>query len=149
MVETFFQTIKSALVWCTVSDTYNEASHTIASYIDGFYNPVRRYSALDYIAPLSSNELRHAEQMPLHFYGASRTHYVGSWRDLAFSGRQLKDCKVPLFAILRSPFGTYGGYERMSEMGERATTAECRLVGLPAAKRTGSSRPIADMEAAG
>jgi len=51
MVETFFKTIKSELVWRTVFYTRAQAGQAIARYIDGFYNPVRRHSALDYISP--------------------------------------------------------------------------------------------------
>ena len=51
MVETFFKTIKSELVWRTVFYTRAQAEQAIARYIDGFYNPVRRHSALDYISP--------------------------------------------------------------------------------------------------
>ncbi|WP_405053037.1 IS3 family transposase [Sphingomonas sp. BE270] len=51
MVETFFKTIKSELVWRTVFYTRDQAAQAIARYIDGFYNPVRRHSALDYISP--------------------------------------------------------------------------------------------------
>ena len=51
MVETFFKTIKSELVWQTVFYTRAQAEQAIARYIDGFYNPVRRHSALDYISP--------------------------------------------------------------------------------------------------
>jgi putative transposase len=50
MVETFFKAIKSDLVWRT--DFYPVTKpQAIACYIDGFYNPVRRHSALDYISP--------------------------------------------------------------------------------------------------
>ncbi len=51
MVETSFKTIKCELVWRTVFYTRDEAAHAIDRYIDGFYNPVRRYSALDYSSP--------------------------------------------------------------------------------------------------
>ena len=51
MVETFFKTIKPELVWRTVFYTPAEAGRAIARYINGFYNPVRRHSALDYISP--------------------------------------------------------------------------------------------------
>ena len=51
VVETFFKTIKSELVWRTVFYTRDQAAQAIARYIDGFYNPVRRHSALDYISP--------------------------------------------------------------------------------------------------
>ena len=51
MVETFFKAIKSELIWRTVFYTRDEAARAIARYIDGFYNPVRCLSALDYISP--------------------------------------------------------------------------------------------------
>lgn len=52
MVETFFKTLKAELVWRTVFQSRVEASAAIGRYIDGFYNPVRRHSALDFISPL-------------------------------------------------------------------------------------------------
>ena len=51
MVETFFKTLKSELVWRTVFYTRHEADQAIGRYIDGFYNPVRRHSALDFTSP--------------------------------------------------------------------------------------------------
>jgi putative transposase len=51
MVETFFNTLKSELVWRTIFDTRLAATQAIGRYIDGFYNPVRRHSALDFISP--------------------------------------------------------------------------------------------------
>lgn len=52
MVETFFKTLKSELIWRTAFLTRADADAAIARYIDGFYNPVRRHSALDYISPM-------------------------------------------------------------------------------------------------
>jgi putative transposase len=51
MVETFFKTLKSELVWRTSFDTRADAAAAIGRYIDGFYNPVRRHSALDFTSP--------------------------------------------------------------------------------------------------
>jgi putative transposase len=51
MVETFFKTLKSELVWRTIFETRPEATQAIGRYIDGFYNPVRRHSALDFTSP--------------------------------------------------------------------------------------------------
>lgn len=48
MVETFFKTLKSELVWRTIFLTRQHATAAIARYIDGFYNPIRRHSALGY-----------------------------------------------------------------------------------------------------
>jgi putative transposase len=52
MVETFFKTLKSEVVWRTVFDTRAEATKTIGRYIDQFYNPIRRHSALDFRSPV-------------------------------------------------------------------------------------------------
>src|SRR4051794_194761 len=51
MVETFFKTLKSELVWRTIFYTRQQADRAIGRYIDGFYNPVRRHSALDFTSP--------------------------------------------------------------------------------------------------
>ncbi len=51
MVETFFKTLKSELVWRTVFYTRQDADQAIGRYIDGFYNPVRRHSALNFTSP--------------------------------------------------------------------------------------------------
>jgi transposase InsO family protein len=37
--------------------TRNEGERAIARYIDGFYNPVRRHSALDYLSPTQFEKL--------------------------------------------------------------------------------------------
>jgi putative transposase len=52
VVETFFKTLKSEMVWRTVFQTRAEAKDAIGRYIDGFYNPVRRHSTLDYVSPV-------------------------------------------------------------------------------------------------
>ena len=57
MVETFFKTLKSELVWRTVFDTRAEGERAIARYVDGFYNPVRRHSALDFVSPVQFEKL--------------------------------------------------------------------------------------------
>jgi len=51
MVETFFKTLKSELVWKTTFMTRDHAEAAIAQYIAGFYNPIRRHSALNYLSP--------------------------------------------------------------------------------------------------
>ena len=48
MVETVFKTIKSELVWRTRFQSRQHAENAIGRYIDGFYNPTRRHSALGY-----------------------------------------------------------------------------------------------------
>lgn len=52
MVETFFKTLKSEGVWRTGFDFRSEATRTTGGYIDGFYNPKRRLSALDFSSPI-------------------------------------------------------------------------------------------------
>jgi putative transposase len=52
MVETVFKTIKSELIWRTVYKTRLQAEVELTRYIDGFYNPRRRHSALGYKSPI-------------------------------------------------------------------------------------------------
>jgi putative transposase len=66
MGETFFNTLKSELVWRTVFYTRQQAHRAIGRYIDGFYNPVRRHSALDFISPAQFEKHPPNEPMPLH-----------------------------------------------------------------------------------
>ncbi len=51
MVGTSFKTLKSEFVWRTAFETRADATAAIGRYIDGFYNPVRRHSALDITSP--------------------------------------------------------------------------------------------------
>lgn len=53
MVETVFKTIKLELVWRTSYQTRWEAEKSIGNYIDGFYNPRRRHSAIGYKSPIA------------------------------------------------------------------------------------------------
>ena len=52
-VESFFKTLKAELVWRTVFQSRNQATAVIGRWIDGYYNPVRRHSTLDYISPIA------------------------------------------------------------------------------------------------
>ncbi len=63
-VETVFKTLKSELVWRTAFQTRAEASQALARYIDGFSNPVRRHSALDFVSPAQFE--RRTSQTALH-----------------------------------------------------------------------------------
>ena len=65
MVETFFKTLKSELVWRTVFQTRAEAREALARYIDGFYDPLRRHSALGFLSP-AQFERQTASQTALH-----------------------------------------------------------------------------------
>ena len=53
MVETVFKTIKSEMIWRTSFQTRSAAELALGRYIDGFYNPRRRHSALGYKSPLT------------------------------------------------------------------------------------------------
>jgi putative transposase len=72
-VETLLKTIKSELVWRTAFQSRRQAEYAIARYIDGFYNPVRRHSALGYKSPITFDRHRRSDREP----GAS-PHAPGS-----------------------------------------------------------------------
>ncbi len=52
-VETFFKTIKAELIWRRSWPTRREAELAIFQYINGFYNPRRRHSALGWKSPVA------------------------------------------------------------------------------------------------
>lgn len=51
-VETFFKTIKADLIWRRPWATRRQAEVAIFEYINGFYNPRRRHSALGWKSPV-------------------------------------------------------------------------------------------------
>ena len=52
-VETFFKTIKAELIWRQSWATRRQAEMAIFEYINGFYNPRRRHSALGWKSPVA------------------------------------------------------------------------------------------------
>ena len=52
-VETFFKTIKAELIWRRSWETRRQAEMAIFEYINGFYNPRRRHSALRWKSPVA------------------------------------------------------------------------------------------------
>jgi transposase InsO family protein len=53
MVETFFKSLKAELIWRYRRETRRQAEGAIFQYINGFYNPRRRYSSLGGKSPLA------------------------------------------------------------------------------------------------
>ncbi len=60
VVESFFGTLKLELLDELPLQTRSATRSAVEDYIDGFYNPRRRHSSLDYQSPLEF-ELRNAE----------------------------------------------------------------------------------------
>jgi len=52
-IEAFFKTIKAELLWQRSWKTRRDAEIAIFEYINGFYNPRRRHSALGRKSPLA------------------------------------------------------------------------------------------------
>ncbi len=53
MVETFFKTINSELIWPVAWQPRQQAENAIARDIDGFHNTVRRHSSLGFLSPIA------------------------------------------------------------------------------------------------
>ena len=51
MVESFFHTLKTELVYHQLYRTREEARRAIFEYVEGFYNRTRLHSTLDYRSP--------------------------------------------------------------------------------------------------
>lgn len=52
-VESFFKSLKAELVWRRAWKTRCEAESALFEYINGFYNPRRKHSALGWKSPLT------------------------------------------------------------------------------------------------
>ena len=52
-VETFFKTIKAELIWRRSWETRRQAEMAIFDYINGFYKPRCRHSALGWKSPVA------------------------------------------------------------------------------------------------
>jgi transposase InsO family protein len=52
-VETYFKTIKAELIWRHSWETRRSPEMAIFEYINGFYNPRRRHSALGWKSPVA------------------------------------------------------------------------------------------------
>ena len=55
--ESFFASLKKECTHLQTFTTRTEAYDAVAAYIDGFYNPVRRHSALGYLSPTRYEQL--------------------------------------------------------------------------------------------
>ncbi len=53
VVETFFKTLKAELIWRQTWYTRRQCELALFQYINGFYNPRRRHSALGYKSPVT------------------------------------------------------------------------------------------------
>jgi|SRR3712207_4311208 putative transposase len=63
LAESFVATLKTELLYRYAWPTRQEAARTaIFEYVEGFYNPRRRHSALGYLSPAEFEEVRLEEQ---------------------------------------------------------------------------------------
>jgi transposase InsO family protein len=63
VAESFFATLKVELVDRAHYATRAAATASIDEYIDGFYNPVRRHSTLDFVSPMEYELKRHVASL--------------------------------------------------------------------------------------
>jgi len=70
------KTVKSELDWRTSYQSRRQAEKSIGHYIDGFYNPRRRHSAIGYKSPIAfESKMANIEcKASLLYQGKSITH---------------------------------------------------------------------------
>jgi transposase InsO family protein len=56
-VESFFKFLKAELVWRNTRQTRRDVEVAVFEYINGFYNPRRRHSALDGKSPVALEKI--------------------------------------------------------------------------------------------
>jgi len=71
IMETFFHTLKTELVYFERYETRNEARRSIFEYIEVFYNRERRHSALNYKSPIDFERLAEVALLSVYFFGGS------------------------------------------------------------------------------
>lgn len=59
MAEAFFATLQTELLDRRVWDTRTQLARATFEYIEAFYNPERRHSALDYHSPVTYRHRHH------------------------------------------------------------------------------------------
>ena len=57
IMETFFHTLKTELVYFESYQTRREAKRSVFEYIEMYYNRIRRHSALNYKSPVDFGRL--------------------------------------------------------------------------------------------
>jgi putative transposase len=62
MRESFFATLECELLDCRHFRTQVEARMAVFEFIEGWYNPQRRHSALDYLSPINHERSHYSEQ---------------------------------------------------------------------------------------
>jgi Integrase core domain len=94
MVETFFKTIKSELIWPVAWQSRQQSENAVARYIDGFYNPVRRHSSFGFQSPIAFERRAPGRELnALHYPRASPSCDLAFLADLDRPGlvRQWKE----------------------------------------------------------
>lgn len=71
-----FRIIESELIWRTIWRSRGQAEIAIGRYIDGFYNPVRRHSALGYKSPCRFEAEAACEREPLSTFPGRVHHFI-------------------------------------------------------------------------
>ena len=61
MAESFFASLECELIDRRTFRTKTEARHALFSYIEGWYNPRRRHSALGYVSPVQFERRTHTK----------------------------------------------------------------------------------------
>ena len=82
MAESFFHTLKTALIYLEDYDTHEQARTAVFAYIEVFYNRQRCHAANGYLAPLVYEQALKRICPP---------HYE-EWR--TFSGGSLNSCPI-------------------------------------------------------
>jgi putative transposase len=57
-MESFFKSYKTEEVQDQIYETHEQATRAVSDYIEGFYNPNRLHSSIDYQSPIDFEQAR-------------------------------------------------------------------------------------------
>jgi len=96
LCESFFATLETELLYRNSFKTQAEASTAIFEFIEGWYNPHRRHSALDYLSPIDYERRYTAGSIDQHLYTAPPPLAAGKIEDNVREANRIREASNQL-----------------------------------------------------
>jgi putative transposase len=98
LCESFFATLETELLYRNSFKTQAEASTAIFEFIEAWYNPHRRHSALDYVSPIDYERRYTAGSIDQHLYTAPPPLAAGKIEDNVREANRIREASNQLLS---------------------------------------------------